>query len=118
MITLDTESVTSVEWVGIILAAVSGAVHLAVGIPSIPSVLATSFVLAGLGFIGAIVLVLIGWRKRIVYTIGIPFIGAQLIFWYVLNGFPLDTIEIIDKVAQVTLLILCLYFLTKNNINN
>lgn len=104
MVSLQTESLTTVHWVGVALAAVSGVIHLVIGVRGLPSGLAISFVLAGLGFFGAIVLVLVDYRRRLVYAVGIPFVAAQIVIWFVLNGFPLDATEIVDKAAQLGLL--------------
>lgn len=107
----ETDSLGTLEWVGILFAAVSGVIHLVIGVPGLPSGLAVSFVLAGLGFAGAIALLVVGWRRRLVYAAGVPFVGAQIVAWYALNGFPIDTVEAIDKVAQVGLIAVCLYLL-------
>lgn len=104
MATLQTESLTATHWVGVVLAAVSGVIHLVIGVAGLPSGLAISFVLAGLGFFGAIALVLVDYRRRLVYAVGVPFVAAQIVIWFVLNGFPLDVTEIVDKAAQLGLL--------------
>ncbi|MFB6125755.1 MAG: hypothetical protein ABEJ79_00425 [Halolamina sp.] len=111
MVSLNAESLSGLEWLGLLFAAVSGVVHLVSGVGGLPSPLAVSFVLAGLGFAGAIVLILLDWRRRLVYAVGIPFVGAQIGLWAVLNGLPIGAIEVVDKVAQVGLVALCLYFL-------
>jgi len=71
-----------------------------------------SFVLAGLGFLGAIALVMLNYRRRTVYAVGIPFTLLQIVLWYYVNfvsfgkSFPADigTLGAVDKVAQVVLL--------------
>lgn len=78
----------------------------------VPSGLGISFVLAGLGFLGAIVLVLVDYRKRAVYALGVPYTLGQVILWYYVNfvggskSFPADvgTLGAVDKVAQIALL--------------
>jgi len=70
-----------------------------------------SFILAGIGFLGGIALVLLNYRRRAVYALGIPFTLVQIVLWYQLNfiagprSFPADvgTLGAIDKVAQVVL---------------
>lgn len=111
-LTLRTESLGALHWVGIIAALVSAAIHLLLGVRMLPSGMGISFVLAGLGFLGAIVLVLIAYRRRTVYAVGIPFVLVQIVLWYLLNfatgskAFPSDigTLGAIDKLAQVVLL--------------
>jgi hypothetical protein len=73
--------------------------------------MSVSFVLAGLGFLGAIVLVLLDYRRRAVYAIGIPFTLVQIVLWYYVNfaagskSFPAEvgTLGAVDKIAQVVL---------------
>jgi len=110
---LDIESLHSLHWVGIVAALVTAAVHLFLGVRMLPSAMGISFVLAGLGFLGAIALVLLDYRRRAVYAVGIPFTLIQLLLWYYVNfvsagkSFPSDigTPGAVDKVAQVVLLV-------------
>ena len=110
--TLQTESLGALHWVGIIAALVSAAIHLLLGVRMFPSGMGISFILAGLGFLGAIGLVLIAYRRRTVYAVGIPFVLVQIVLWYVVNfangskAFPGDigTFGAIDKIAQLVLL--------------
>lgn len=109
---LRTASLTGIHWLGILAALVSGAIHILLGIRFIPSGLGISFLLAGLGFLGAITLVLLGYRRRLVYGVGIPFVLIQLVMWYIVNfangpkSFPADigTLGAIDKIAQLVLI--------------
>jgi hypothetical protein len=108
---LRTESLGVLHWVGILAATVTAVIHLRLGARLVPSQLGISFLLAGLGFLGAIGLILIGWRRRLVYAAGIPFTLAQVGIWYVLTfantpaRFPADvgTIGAVDEVAQLPL---------------
>lgn len=110
---LRTDSLTSVVWVGIAVAVVSGLIHLFLGVRQLPSGLGISFVLAGLGFLGAVALVLVGYRRSTVYLVGVPFVLVQIVFWYYVNfvgesaSFPGDvgTLGAVDKIAQVVLLV-------------
>ncbi len=108
---LRTESLGALHWVGIVAALVSAAVHLRLGVRLAPAPLGISFVMAGLGFVGAVGLILIGWRRRLVYAAGIPFTLVQVVVWYYLTfattpaRFPADvtTISAVDKAAQLLL---------------
>ncbi|WP_299235974.1 DUF7475 family protein [Natronomonas sp.] len=110
--TLRTDTLNGLHWLGIAAALVTAAIHLLLGVRLFPSGLGISFVLAGGGFVGAVVLVLIDYRRRAVYAAGIPFTLVQLVAWYVLNfagggrSFPgeVGTFGAIDKVAQVVLI--------------
>ena len=111
-LSLEVSSLGSLHWVGIVAALVSAAVHLLLGVRLAPSGLGISFVLAGLGFLGAVVLIVLDYRRRTVYAVGIPFTLVQIVGWYYLNfvslgkSFPADvgTLGAVDKVAQVVLL--------------
>lgn len=110
--TLSIDTLDTLEWLGILAALVSAAVHLLLGVRMLPSGLAISFVLAGLGFLGAVALVLYDVRRRTVYAVGIPFTLVQIVLWYGFNfagpdkSFPGDvgTLGAVDKVAQVVLI--------------
>lgn len=109
---LRLDSLDSLQWVGIGAAFVTAAIHLLLGIRLVPSGLGVSFVLAGLGFLGAIVLVMVDYRRRAVYAVGIPFTAIQIVLWYYVNfaagskSFPTDigALGAADKLAQVVLL--------------
>lgn len=111
-VVLRTESLGGIHWVGIVAAVISAGIHLLLGVRMFPSGMGVSFVLSGVGFLGAIGLVLIGYRRRTVYALGIPFVLVQVVLWLVINfvngskAFPGDigTFGAIDKLAQVVLL--------------
>lgn len=111
-LSLQTGSLTALHWVGILAALASAGVHLVLGVRLAPSGLGISFILAGLGFVGAVILVLVDVRRRAVYAVGIPFTLGQIVLWYLFNfagggkSFPGDigTLGAIDKVAQVVLI--------------
>ena len=106
------DTLHGLHWVGILAALVSAAVHLLLGVRMLPSGMGISFVLAGLGFLGAIVLVLFDYRRRAVYAVGVPFTLVQIVLWYYVNfaagpkSFPADVgaLGAVDKVAQVVLM--------------
>lgn len=112
-ISIDVASLDSRHWVGIVAALVTATIHLLLGVRLAPSGLGISFIFAGLGFVGAIALVLLGIRRRLVYTVGIPFTLIQILLWYYVNfaagpkSFPADigTLGAVDKVAQFVLLV-------------
>jgi len=109
---VDIGSLNGLHWIGIVAALVSAAVHLLLGVRMLPSAMGISFVLAGLGFVGGVVLLAIDYRRRAVYAVGIPFTLVQIALWYVVNfagggkSFPADvgTLGAVDKVAQVALI--------------
>jgi len=111
-LSLRTASLGGLEWTGIVAALVSAVIHLLLGVRLAPSGIGISFILAGLGFLGAIALVLVDYRRRAVYAVGIPFTLVQIIVWYYVNfvtmpkSFPGDigTLGAVDKIAQVVLI--------------
>lgn len=107
-IAFETEPLTGLHWAAIGLAALTGAIHLYLYVSEgfIP------FLLAGAGFFGAVGLVLIGFYRRIVYLVGIPYTMAQIAGWYVLDG-NFTAIAIVDKAAQVLLIALLAYLFVR-----
>lgn len=109
----DTRGLTVLRWVGIAAALASAAVHLLLGARMVPSGLGISFIVAGIGFVGGVLLVLADVRRRAVYALGIPFTLGQIVLWYLFNfaggdkSFPGDigTLGAVDKVAQVILIV-------------
>ncbi len=107
---IDVESLTPLHWVGIAAAAISAGVHLYLSVPT-GGTFGAAFVVASAGFIGGIAAILANYRRRLVYLLGIPFTGGQIVMWYVFNEVPpISPIEGIDKVSQAVL-ILVLAFL-------
>ncbi|ELY57937.1 hypothetical protein C491_09059 [Natronococcus amylolyticus DSM 10524] len=111
---LEFESLTPTHWAAIGLAAVTAAVHLLLGLSFLPHWMGGAFLVATAGFLLGIWLVLADRRRRLVYLVGIPFTGAQIVLWYVVNE-PTGIADVtvagaVDKVAQ-TLLIVALVVL-------
>ena len=117
---LDTDGLGRVHWVAVALALLSGVVHLVLGVGGVVAGetvgLAVSFVLAGLAFFGAVALLLLGVRRRLLYAVGVPFVAVQTVTWYWLNygatgdSLPgVSPVEAVDKVAQTVLVVLLVY---------
>lgn len=99
----DTSALTMSHWVVVVLAALSGIIHLY--LYSTEQYL--PFLLAGLGFLGAIALLIVlpDYRKFL-YPVGVLFVLAQLV-GYVMIGTAFDTpfwLEALDKAAQVIII--------------
>ncbi len=106
---LETASLTSLHWVAIVAALVSAAVHLVLGVGFLPHWMGVLFVLAAGGFVGAVVLVLVDFRRRLLYLVGVPFTGVQIVGWYQVNR-PAGIGDVagadaVDKIAQVVLIV-------------
>ena len=77
----------------------------------IPIPLSTLFILNGIGYLVLIVALYLPplYRlQRIVRWLLIIFAATTFILYFVVNGFHLQTISIIDKLAEITLIILLL----------
>lgn len=113
-----TSSLTSIHWFAIALALVSALVHLVLGIGFLPHWMGIAFLLATVGFFVGIAFVLLDVRRRLVYLVGIPFTGGQVILWYVVNEptalEALSLVELVDKVAQVLLIVALVYLLVRD----
>lgn len=106
----ETASLTGVHWAAIGLAVLTGLVHLYLFWTQdfVP------FLLAGLGFFGAIGLILVGFHRRLIYLAGIPYTLAQMGGWYVLDG-NLTALAVVDKAAQVALIVLLVYLYRRDS---
>lgn len=106
---LDPAGLTPLHWVGVVAALVSAAVHLVLGIGFLPHWMGIAFLVATAGFLAGVWLVATGRQRRRVYLLGIPFTAGQIGFWYLANrpgGLDaLGPAEIIDKVAQIVLIL-------------
>ncbi|WP_331235211.1 DUF7475 family protein [Natronorarus salvus] len=114
MVSLSLGTLSTVHWLGIALALVSAGVHLVLGVGFLPHPMGILFILAGTGFAGAVVLLLIDYRRRLLYLVGIPYTGVQIVLWIALNLERISAGEIPpshlgDKVAQVGLILVLVY---------
>lgn len=105
----DLRSLTSLHWIAITMALVSALIHLVLGIGFLPHWMGFAFLLASGGFIGGVVLVLLDYRRKLLYLLGIPYTAAQIVLWYALNQ-PAGLGDIpeshaMDKIAQVILIL-------------
>ncbi len=106
---LALESLTPLHWLGVAMALISAAVHLVLGVGFLPHWMGILFVLAAGGYIGAVVLLALEFRRRLLYLVGIPYTLVQIIGWYVVNQpsavGEVPAADAIDKIAQVVLIV-------------
>lgn len=108
---VNMETLGGLHWAAIGLAAFTGAVHLYLYFDQgfLP------FLLAGLGFFGAIGLILVtkGSYRHLLYAAGIPYTLAQMIAYFVVEQpqslADITTLAIVDKIAQTLLIVLLAY---------
>lgn len=109
------ETLGPLPWLGAALAAVTGSIHLYLFYTQgfLP------FLLAGLGFYGAVVLLLVlqGSFRLVLYAVGVPFVLAQLGGYYTVERpdsiGAMTTLAIIDKGVQIALVVLLLGLLVR-----
>jgi hypothetical protein len=101
---LATASLTTLHWAGIALAAITGGIHLWLGVSFVPSPMGISFLFAGVVYVGAIAAVVLDVRRRLLYLVGIPFTAGQIPIWLAVNWPELGAIGIADKVVQAALI--------------
>jgi len=106
---LAIKSLTPLHWLGVVMALISALVHLVLGAGFLPHWMGILFVLAGGGYIGGIVLLVVDFRRRLLYLVGVPYTLVQIIGWYAVNqptGLgDLTAAGAIDKIAQLVLIV-------------
>lgn len=105
---IDIGSLTVLQWVAVGLAVITGVIHLALGVMFFPGTQPIAFLLAGLGFFGAVVLFLRGYHRRLLYLVGIPFVALQVVLYLLINQRAdpaISPVEGIDKTVQILLII-------------
>ena len=64
--------------------------------------------LAGVGYAGALVLLFLGYRRRLLYLLGIPYTAVQIPIWLVVKS-EYGVVDYVDKAVQVVLILVLLY---------
>lgn len=64
--------------------------------------------LAGVGYAGALVLFFLGYRRRLLYLIGIPYTAVQFPLWIVAKS-EYGMIDYVGKAVQVVLILVLIY---------
>jgi hypothetical protein len=105
-LSLATDSLTGLHWLGIALAVVTGVIHLVLGVSFGLTGFGVSFLVAGIGFLGGAAAVLVDYQRQRLYLLGIPFTLAQVVAWYVVNAPDFSPLGLADKVAQIALVAL------------
>ncbi|PSP43984.1 hypothetical protein BRC68_04420 [Halobacteriales archaeon QH_6_64_20] len=75
----------TLDWAGVALAVLLGIAYFPIALGEIPSVIGIAFLLAGLGYFGAIVLVLAGYRRSRVYAVGIAYNLLLIALYFVIQ---------------------------------
>lgn len=100
-------ALTTLDYIGIILVILTGAIHLYEGIEDFDEgIIGILFLLAGLGFFGALVLLYLGVSQPLLYSVGIIYTGIQFVGYFVLRWPDIyDPLGLLDKVVQALLIL-------------
>lgn len=103
--TENVASLSGTQWFAVALALLTGALHLYAGAVEgrIP------VALAGVGYAGAIVLYYVGYRRRLLALVGIPYTLVQFPLWYSRNAGEFAMVGYVDKTVQVVLVVVLAY---------
>jgi hypothetical protein len=116
---IDSDALGPLHYAGVVLAIVSGLIHLRLGVSFAPEPLGLSFLFAGVVFLLASAAIVLDYRRRPLYWLGLPFTAGQIVLWYYFNfaagpkSFPADvgTLGAVDKVAQLLLLVVLAFLI-------
>ncbi|WP_435320385.1 DUF7475 family protein [Haloarchaeobius sp. TZWSO28] len=100
-------SLTMMESLAVLLVLVTALVHLYEGVEDLgEGMLGVMFILAGLGFLGAIVLFFLDYPRLPLYLVGIFYTGLQFVLYFVLRWPNVyDTLGLFDKIVQLVLML-------------
>lgn len=101
----ETESLTTLHWLAILLAIATGVLHLYAGAVEgrIP------VALAGVGFFVAVVVFLLDYRRSMLYLVGIGYTAVQIPLWYVVKTGEYTMVGYVDKSIQVIFVVVLVY---------
>ena len=107
---LKPETVSALGWVVVGLIVLTGIFHVYAGLVEgrVP------VTIAGVGFLGAIVLYLMDYRRRLLYAVGILYTAVQFPLWYVANVGEFTTLGFVDKAVQIVIITLLAYLLWRS----
>ncbi|KPN31970.1 hypothetical protein SY89_02727 [Halolamina pelagica] len=103
--TLKIGSVPSLGWVALGLVFLTGVLHVYAGVVEGRA----PVTLAGVGFLGAILLYLVDYRRPLLYLVGVVYTAVQIPLWYVAKAGEFTTVGYVDKAVQVVLVALLVY---------
>ncbi|WP_458208540.1 DUF7475 family protein [Haladaptatus sp. NG-SE-30] len=109
-------ALTSLDYVGIVLVFLTGVIHIYEGIEDLDEgIIGILFLLAGLGFFGALVLLYLGINQPLLYGVGIIYTGIQFVAYFILRWPNIyDPLGLFDKAIQaVLILVLAILFVRK-----
>jgi hypothetical protein len=101
----EVQPVSRLGWLAVALVTVTGVLHIYAGIVEgrIP------VALAGVGFLAAIGLYLVDYRRALLYLVGIVYTAIQIPLWYVAKAGEFTMVGYLDKAVQVVLIVVLAY---------
>jgi hypothetical protein len=108
---LATDSMTPLHWIGVVLAVITGVLHLGLGASFGLNGFGISFIVAGIAFLVGAAAVLVDYRRRLFYLLGIPFTLGQVVAWYAVNAPSFSPLGLLDKVVQVAFVVVLVLLL-------
>jgi hypothetical protein len=99
-----TGPLTQLQWLAVALVLITGGLHVYAGVVEGRVIVA----LAGIGYMGALVLFFIDYRRRLLYLIGIPYTTIQIPLWLVAKS-EYGMVDYVDKTVQVVLILVLVY---------
>lgn len=100
----ETDSLTGTQWAAVVLAFLTGLIHLFVGVNRGRPSLA----LAGVGFGVGIALFLAAHRRHMLYLVGSVYVALQIVLWIVFQQGEYTPLGFLDKAIQILLVALLL----------
>ena len=111
-------TLTTLDYIGIVLVILTGAIHLYEGIEDIDEgIIGLLFLLAGLGYFGALALLYLGVNQPLLYGVGIIYTGIQFVAYFALRWPDIyEPLGLFDKAVQALLiLVLAVLYLQKRS---
>ncbi|MFH5801966.1 hypothetical protein [Haladaptatus sp. CMAA 1911] len=113
---LERASMERLEWIGVVLSVLMGLTYFFEAAESLPSMLGLSFLLAGLGYVGAIVLALVDFRRSLLYVAGVVYNLLLIGVYFLIRG--VNDPELVGphgaaKLLQVVFVILLLVLIIR-----
>jgi hypothetical protein len=106
---IETDSLTTTHWLTILLVLITGVIHVYAGF--VEGRIPVS--LAGVGFLGAVVLFLLDYRRSLLYLVGVVYTAVQFPLWYVANVGEFTALGYIDKTLQGVLIVVLAFLYWK-----
>lgn len=101
-VSFETASIPGLGWLAVGLVFVTGVLHVYAGVvEGAPPV-----AIAGVGFLAAILVYLLNYRRRLLYLVGVVYTGIQIPLWYVIKAGSYTTVGYVDKAVQAALVVL------------